>query len=173
ARFLQHVLHNPRLDLHGNQPIWMIYQGGLNSVEDPARTNQYIRQTFIDAHRAGFKVMGISLLPWGSESDRRWRATRGLTTWASTQQVVGFLMGRLSHGEGLGPYANNHPPRWQAEELPDIAVDVYDSALRDHDAPLRQLPDVQTLVRQTPWVQLQLRGLAPAAQEDHLNAYAQ
>ena len=45
----------------------MIYQGGINSVEDPALTNHHIRWTFVDAHRTGLKVMGISLLPWGSE----------------------------------------------------------------------------------------------------------
>jgi hypothetical protein len=172
-RFLQQVLRNPRIDLHGDQTVWMIYQGGLNSVEDPATTNHAIRWTFIDAHRAGLKVMGLSLLPWGAEHDRRWRETRGLTTWSRTRQVVDFVMGRLSPREALGLYVQNHPARWEAEELPDIAVDVYDSALRDRAAPLRQLPDVHTLVQHTAWVQLQLRDLSPAAQEETINAYAQ
>src|SRR5262249_52862429 len=156
-RLIQHVLRNPHINLHDEQEVWMMYQGGINSVEDPALTNHHIRWTFVDAHRAGLKVMGISLLPWGSERDRRWRETHGLETWHSTRQVVGFVMGRLSPTEALGSYAQHHPTGWPPEELPDIAVDVYDSALRDHEAPLRQLSDVDTLVRYTPWIQAQLR----------------
>ncbi len=171
--FVQQVLRNPRSNLHATQEVWLIYQGGLNSVEDPAMTNHHIRATFVDAHRAGLHIMGISLLPWGSEHDRRWRETRGLRTWYSTRQVVDFVMGRLSPTAALGPYAKNHPARWQAEELPDIAVDVYDSVLRDRDAPLRQLLDVHAAVRHTPWIQAQLHGLSQAQQEDKISAYVQ
>ena len=62
---------------------------------------------------------------------------------------------------------------WQAEELPDIAIDAYDSILRDREAPLRQLPDVHTLVRHTPWIQVQLQSLSEAAQQEHIKTYVQ
>jgi hypothetical protein len=170
-RLIQQVLRNPHIDLHDEQEVWMIYQGGINSVQDPAKTNHHIRWTFVDAHRAGLKVMGISLLPWGSERDRRWREIHGLKTWYSTRQVVDFVMGRLSPTEALGPYARHHPGMWQADELPDIAIDVYDSALRDREAPLRQLSDVQSLMRHTPWIQAQLYGLSEAEQDDKISTY--
>jgi hypothetical protein len=163
-------LSSPPFDRDHKQDRWLIYQGGLNSVETPARTNEQIRQTFVAAHRAGLKVMGISLLPWGSEHDRRWSEIDGLQTWHSTRQVVDFVLGRLSPAEALGPYGKHHPAEWNAEELPDIAVDVYDSALRDFAAPLRPAQDVRTLVRQTPWIQRQFRGLLPAEQEEHVTA---
>jgi hypothetical protein len=170
-RLLHYVLRNPDINLHNMPEVWMIYQGGINSVEDPALTNDYIRRTFVDAHRAGLNVMAISLLPWGSKHDRRWRATHGLKTWSSTRQVVDFVMGRLSPTEALGPYTKNHPPRWRAEEVPNIAVDAYDSPLRDRDAPLRQLPDVRPMVRQSTWIQAQLHGRSAAEQEAQINAY--
>jgi hypothetical protein len=170
-RLIRYVLRNPRINLHNTPEVWMIYQGGVNSVEDPALTNHYIRWTFVDAHRAGLNIMAMSLLPWGSEHDRRWRETHGLKTWSSTRHVVDFVMGRLSPTEALGPYTKNHPARWQAEELPDIAVDVYDSPLRDRDAPLRQFPDVRTMVRQSPWIQAQLHGRSEVEQEEQINAY--
>ena len=170
-RFIHQVLHNPHINLSDEQEVWMIYQGGLNSVEEPTMTNHHIRWTFVDAHRAGLQVMGISLLPWGSEHDRRWREINGLKTWYHTRQVVDFVMGRLSPTDALGPYATTHPARWQAEELPDIAVDVYNSALRDREAPLRQLPGVRTMVRQTPWIEPQLHGLSQADQEEKINTY--
>src|SRR5215813_3180920 len=104
-RFIHQVLHNPHINLSDEQEVWMIYQGGLNSVEEPTMTNHHIRWTFVDAHRAGLQVMGISLLPWGSEHDRRWREINGLKTWYHTRQVVDFVMGRLSPTDALGPYA--------------------------------------------------------------------
>src|SRR5215510_13527182 len=136
-RFTSQRLSRPPFDHGHKQDRWLIYQGGLNSVETPAMTNEQIRQTFVAAHRAGLKVMGLSLLPWGSENDRRWSEVDGLRTWYSTRQVVDFVLGRLSPAEALGPYVKQHPAEWNTEELPDIAVDVYDSALRDLEAPLR------------------------------------
>jgi len=170
-RLIHHVLRNPRINLHDAPEVWMIYQGGINSVEEPALTNHNMRWTFIDAHRAGLRVMAISLLPWGSERDRRWREVRGLTLWYSTRQVVDFVMGRLSPTEALGPYAKSHAVMWQAEELPDIAVDVYDSPLRAREAPPRQFPDVRTRVRQSPWIQAQLHGRSEAEQEEQITVF--
>ena len=57
------------------------------------------------AHRRGLGVVGLSLTPWGDDSDRkRWRGIEGLTYLGHTQKVVDFVLGRSTPEDALGNY---------------------------------------------------------------------
>ncbi len=171
--FVEQVVRNPRLRRSQEQDIWLLYQGGLNGVEAPELTNEYIRRTFVAAHQAGLNVLGVSLLPWGSDKDRRWRGVRGLRMWQKTRLVVDFVMGRLAPKQALGSYAKRHASVWQAEEQADIAVDVYDSPIRDHEAPLRKAPRMHAAIRRAAWLRPHLRALPPEEKTRRIAAYVQ
>ena len=70
----------------------------------PEKTNHYIRQLFVLAHRRGMKVLGLSLTPWGDprKDKNRWRGPVALDSKRDTQKVVDFVMGRLTPREALG-----------------------------------------------------------------------
>ena len=140
-RFKQQVLERlSQLKQPGNEH-WLVFQGGLNSVGTPERTNHDIREMFVLAHSRGFKVVGLSLTPWGDESDKRWVGIAGLKYLRATTRVVDFVLGALTPGEALGEYASRRAAgadaAWQAEERADVAVDLYRSSLRAAAAPLR------------------------------------
>ena len=140
-RFKQQVLERlPQLKAAGNE-YWLVFQGGLNSVGTPERTNHDIREMFVLAHSKGFKVVGLTLTPWGDESDKRWAGTAGLRYLRATTRVVDFVLGALTPAEALGEFAGRRAAgagaAWQAEEQADVAVDLYRSALRAEDRPLR------------------------------------
>jgi hypothetical protein len=103
---------------------------------------------FTLAHGRGFKVVGLSLTPWGDETDKRWAGVAGLKYLRATTQVVDFVTGALSPAEALGEFASRRAAgadaAWQPDERADVAVDLYRSALRAADAPLR---DVEALLR--------------------------
>jgi lysophospholipase L1-like esterase len=141
-RFRQQVLDRlPQLKQPG-QEHWLVFQGGLNSVGTPERTNHDIREMFVLAHARGFKVVGLSLTPWGDESDKRWVGAGGLRYLRATTRVVDFVLGALSPREALGDYARQRragaDAGWEPEERADVAVDLYRSALRATEAPLRE-----------------------------------
>ncbi|MBK7824485.1 hypothetical protein [Nannocystis sp.] len=140
-RFKQQVLERlPQLRAAGNE-YWLVFQGGLNSVGTPERTNHDIREMFVLAHSKGFKVVGLTLTPWGDESDKRWAGAGGLRYLRATTRVVDFVLGALTPAEALGEFAGRRAAgaeaEWQAEERADVAVDLYRSALRAEDRPLR------------------------------------
>jgi hypothetical protein len=138
-RFIAQVLKNRRLDLDAEgQEHWVIVAGGLNSIGTPEKTNRDILGIIELAHKAGMKVVGLTLTPWGDASDsKRWSGANALFYKRATQLAVDFLLGRLDRATALGRYAEpGDPPEFTADELPDVAVDLYDSPLRDHDAPL-------------------------------------
>jgi len=60
------------------------------------------------------------------------------------------VMGRLSPAEALGSFTAKRKvgadAPWDPTEVPDIGVDLYDSALRDSDAPLRDLDEMRVLL---------------------------
>lgn len=129
GRLDSHVLANTRLMKRiGGQP-WLIYLGGLNGIYRPERTRKNIALTFAKAHGAGFRVMAITLPPWGAATDRRWRNFEGLHKVRSTALVNDFLCGRDRTG-------------WPAERRPDLTIDVFDSVLRDRQARLRTHQEV-------------------------------
>lgn len=151
-RFRQQVLDNPRVNLRDDRSeYWLVFQGGLNSVADPHRTNYHIRSLFVDAHERGIKVVGLSLTPWGAEHDRRrWAGLAGLAYRHYTQMVVDYVTGRASPEQALGSYVQRRrgdpAASWQPHELADIGIDLYDSALRDRGAELRSIDEMRELL---------------------------
>lgn len=135
-RFEAQVLRNPNIDPKTHE-TWAFVLGGLNSVGNPEKTNADVLALYRMARDAGFKVVGLSLSPWGSESDtKRWAGFAGVGRQDNTRKAVDFVMGRLTPAEALGRYAEGRTA-WRPGDLPDVAVDLYDSPLRDRDAPLR------------------------------------
>ncbi|MCH9680720.1 MAG: hypothetical protein K0V04_04730 [Deltaproteobacteria bacterium] len=150
-RFQQQVLDNSylRWNVEGEE-YWLVFGGGLNSVGNPRSTNHQMRRLFELAHRRGMKVVAMSLTPWGDDRDKRWRGIGGLRSMRATRAVVDFTLGRLSPRQALGSFADKRrvdaDADWQPNEIPDIAIDLYDSALRDRQAPLRDLVEMREAV---------------------------
>ncbi len=150
-RFEQQVLDNPNLrwSIEG-QEHWLVFGGGLNSVGNPKSTNHHMRRLFELAHRRGMKVVGLTLTPWGDDRDKRWRGVDGLRSRRTTQAVVDFTMGRLTPEQALGALAKERrvaaDAPWDPSELADVAIDLYDSPLRDRQAPLRDLDEVRAML---------------------------
>jgi hypothetical protein len=156
--------------------LWLVFQGGLNSVGTPARTNHDIREMFVLAHAKGLKVVGLSLTPWGDEGDKRWAGIAGLKYLRATSRVVDFVMGTLSPAEALGEFTRKRAAgaeaAWQADERADVAVDLYRSALRAVTAPLRDpAPLEKALAKDRAW-QAAHADLAPEARTAALQADA-
>ncbi len=140
-RFKDQVLRNGRLKLRDESlEHWLVYGGGLNSVGTPKSTNKHMRDLFVLAHGHGMKVVGLSLTPWGDQSERKWRGFEGLEHRRVTQAVVDFTLGRLSPAQAFGEYGRKRPggveAPWDPSELADIGIDLYDSQLRDREAPV-------------------------------------
>ncbi len=144
------VLENPRVPFGSDGvELWLMWNGGMNSARNGYRTNHYIRRAFRDAHRRGMRVVGLTLTPWGTlEDERRWGGVAGLRTHEHTRRIVDFVMGRLSPRAALGTYAElrevpSDAP-WDPSERADVAIDLFDSPLRDRDARLR---DIEAMTR--------------------------
>ena len=151
-RFADQVVDNPgvRARAAEDQEHWLVFGGGLNSVGAPFTTNHHIRRLFLLAHQNGFKVVGLTLTPWGDEADRRFRGLGGLEYRRATQVVSNFVLGRLTPREALGNHASSRGDTdapWTTEELPDLAIDLYDSALRHHDAQPRDIAEMRKLLQ--------------------------
>jgi hypothetical protein len=160
-RFEAQVLRNANVDPK-RQETWAFVLGGLNSVGNPEKTNADVLALYRMAHDAGFKVVGLSLSPWGTESDtKRWAGFAGVGRQDNTRKAVDFVMGRLTPAEALGRYAEGRTA-WRPGDLPDVAVDLYDSPLRDRDAALRPAGPLEATVDADPLVSKRL-----AAVPDH------
>ncbi len=135
ARFDMQVLQNPNLSKGwgGTGERWTLVMGGLNSVGNPEQTNLDVLGIYRDAHGAGLKVLGLTLGPWGDESDKRWAGFAGIRRQDNTRKACDFTMGRLTPAQALGKKAAGLSA-WQPGDLPDVSVDLYDSELRDRDA---------------------------------------
>src|SRR5690606_7825202 len=107
-RFKQQLLDNPYVNLRDPElEYWLVFQGGLNSVGTPERTNHDIRTLFLLAHARGLKVVALSLTPWGDDSDaKRWRGIAGLRYLRATRTVVDFVLGTLTPRQALGEYVS-------------------------------------------------------------------
>ena len=170
-RFRDMVIENPHLRLRDESvEHWLVYGGGLNSVGTPHSTNKHMRDLFVMAHDHGFEVVALSLTPWGDADDKRWRGRKGLEYKRVTQAVVDYTMGRTTPEQALGSYGRKRPggvaAPWEKRELPDIAVDLYDSPMRDRDAAPLDLEIARTqLARDKAWKQAhaQLDDAARAA----------
>lgn len=149
--FEHQVIGNSRLrwNVEG-EDYWLIFGGGLNSVGNPRSNAHHMRRLFELAHRRGMKVIGLTISPWGDESDKRWRGLAGLGARHNTVQSVDFVMGRLDPKEALGSFADKRrvpaDAPWDPSEIADIGIDLYDSPLRNPDAPLRDIDAMRTLL---------------------------
>lgn len=176
-RFKQQVLENRRLSLRDSTyEHWLVYGGGLNSVGSPKSTNKHMRDLFVLAHAHGVKVVALSVTPWGSQHDKRWRGAKGLKHRSDTQHVVDYTLGRLTPEQAFGSYGHKRPggltAPWDPLEQPDVSVDLYDSALRDRGAtPLDVEAAKATLRKDSTWRQAHAK-LDDAARETQLDADA-
>lgn len=170
-RFKQQVLDRMHELKAPGREQWLVFQGGLNSVGTPTRTNHDIREMFVLAHAKGFKVVGLSLTPWGDETDKRWAGLAGLKYLRATTKVVDFVLGALSPEEALGEYTRARAAGdWRPEERADVAVDLYRSALRAVTAPPRDpAPLEKALAKDRAW-RAAHADLAPEAQAAALQA---
>lgn len=177
-RFEQQVLDNPNLrwNVEG-QEHWLVFGGGLNSVGNPKSTNHHVRRLFELAHRRGMSVVGLTLTPWGDDRDKRWRGVSGLKSRRMTKQVVDFTMGRLTPEKALGALAKERrvgaDAPWDPSEVADVAVDLYDSPLRDREAPLRDLDEVRTMLAKSKEWQRAHAGFDELQRQTKLEADAQ
>ncbi len=152
-RFKTQVLENTRLGLHRKEEgreFWLVFHGGLNSIAMPEQTNHHIRALFETAHKRDFKVVALTLTPWGDDGDKRWRGARGLEYLHDTRKVVDFVLGRLTPAEALGKNASRRKldaeAPWADSEKPDVAVDLYDSSLRNAGAAPRDLEEMRAVL---------------------------
>lgn len=157
-RFMSQFVQNGYVNLKDpNFEYWLVFQGGLNSVGTPEKTNKEIRQLFLSAHQRGIEVVGLSLTPWGEDGDkRRWAGIAGLEYKRHTQIVVDYVVGRLTPKQALGSYRSSRPDPegpWDPAELADVGIDLYDSDLRDRNAALRDVAKLRAaLAKDKNWL---------------------
>jgi len=165
TRFRDEVIRGraiPR-DVPGGE-AWLMWNGGLNSAGSSTRTNRSIRRAFVDAHQHGMRVVGLSLSPWGSLADRRWRDGGALSTLRNTRGIVDFVLGRLTPPEALGHYvADRDVPDapWDPSELADVRVDLYNSPLRAVDAEPRSVEAMTRLLERDHRWRREVDALSP------------
>ncbi|MCO4763721.1 MAG: SGNH/GDSL hydrolase family protein [Myxococcales bacterium] len=136
-RLRKAVIGDRRLmkQVRGKRP-WLLFQGGLNSVYSPEMTNANLAKMFKLAKDNGFQTFALSLTPWGDPSDKRFRGFNGVFYVRATKRINAFLLGKLTPDQALGARAKKHPHEWMKGEVPDRAVDVFHSHLRNSDAAL-------------------------------------
>jgi hypothetical protein len=176
-RFMDQVVANGYVNLRAPEyEYWLVYQGGLNSVGTPEKTNKEVRQLFMAAHQRGVDVVALSPTPWGDDTDtRRWKGLAGLDYKRFTQKLVDFELGRLSPRDALGRYidARTDPDApWDKAELADVSVDLYDSPLRDREAPLRDLAKLRTELSKDKTWQKRFAALDETSRELALDEWA-
>ena len=146
-RFERAVLRNRRLgSAPPNTERWVLLHGGVNSAGSPPAVRKHFGAIIEEAHAAGWRVLGLTLSPWGDEQDRRWRSFAGVRTLRNTRQIVDFVLGR----DG-----SSRPPR----RLADRTVDLFHSSLRYRDAPPRPLPPLERALRRSARLRKQLARL--------------
>ncbi|MFO0748688.1 MAG: hypothetical protein U1F43_23950 [Myxococcota bacterium] len=170
-RFVAQILKNRKVDPKA-QETWLVFLGGLNSVGTPELTNVDVAKTFKMAHDAGMRTMGLTINPWGSDGDHRWKGADGLAYQAHTQKTVDFVMGRLTPAQAFGK-AGEGKAQFEAGQLPDVGVDLWDSVRRDREAPLRTEKAMARSAKLSPWVKKQLAGLDEQARQAAFDGYVQ
>ncbi len=172
-KFRDQVVKNPYVRLRDAEfEYWLVYGGGLNSVGTPRSTNKHMHDLFVLAHAHGVKVVALTLTPWGDLGDKRWRGHAGLQRRRHTQAVVDYTLGRSSPRDAFGNIANRRKggadAPWQPNERPDVAIDLYDSALRDREAQLGDAAVLaEKLARDKAWKQ-ETAGLDEAVRAERL-----
>ncbi len=172
-RFKMQLLRNRRAKYRQHE-TWLLFQGGLNSLGLPYRTNRDVLKIFNLARKHGVRVAALSLMSWGNA--RRWRGARGLASHWRTNLAVQFVTGKLTPKEALGTWSRSraNPDAWEEGELPAIAINMYDSALRHRGAALK--PDtarLRRLVETNAFVRKRLKGLSPDQRAAELERWVQ
>lgn len=169
-RFVDQVIKNPRVKAKDHEALWVIFQSGLNNIASPEQVNLDAAAIYRIAHEHGLQVLALTVGPWGATTDkRRWAWANALAYKRDTQLTVDFVLGRLTPAQALGKLARSRvSPTWLPAERPDIAVDLYDSALRDRSAPLQDEATAARMVAHHKAVRAELQGLDPAAKEARL-----
>jgi hypothetical protein len=172
-RFRRHVVGNPRIPMRNPAvEMWLVWAGGINSLGNRHRTVWAMRNAFVEAHRRGMRVLALSLTPWGS--DETWSLGHGLEMMEATQHIVDFTMGRSDPSTALGRYAaeRHEGPTapFTAEERADVAIDLYDSRLRDRDARLLDRPSTRVALRRDPRWQRRVSALERPIRRERLDA---
>lgn len=119
---------------------WILFQGGLNSVAQVRGTMQRLAELFSLAHSADLRVLALSLTPWGADSDARFAGWKGLQLHQATAEVSRFLTGKPAADSGF-----------VADQLPDIGIDLWNSELRDAQAPLRAAAPLEASFASSPY----------------------
>ncbi len=154
TRFQKLVLDNPNVRPKRDE-VWLLVRGGLNSLYDGHLVNRVLRDVFRAGHRAGAHVFALSLAPWGDDKDwPRWGGANALVTLRRMRLTVDFLLKKLDPVTALGRYAKR--VRWLPGDLPDVAVDLWDSPLRDREAAPRDQGRTRRLLRREKWVKREL-----------------
>ncbi len=131
---------------------WLMFNGGLNSIANPRLVLRELGKMFSEAHRRGWKVLALSVTPWGSESSRYWRGLAGLGMVEGMERVVAAL----GDPSAWTRYPDSAPDRW---------VDLLHGDLRYKDAPPRDIgPLLRALERDRRWSR-RLRGLRGEARK--------
>ena len=147
-RFKQQVLDNPSIapKKAAGEEYWVLLAAGVNNLYAPQAANHHLKNIIVLAHLAGMKTVALSPTPWGSAKDKRHAGLEGLRRRDATHLVTDFLLGRLPAQAALGDKAAQRPAGaaapWTALEQPDVAIDMFDSPLRDKGAAAR---DIATL----------------------------
>jgi hypothetical protein len=153
----------------------VVFQGGLNSIAMPEQTNRHIWGITTLAHGRGMKVVGLTPTPWGENADKRWKGASALRYWQNTRTVVDFIVGRSDPKSALGKYVSQRPdPKaaWDASELADVGIDLYDSDLRDKDAALNDFYRVREQIERDDGWKREHASLSELARALTLHAHA-
>ena len=168
TRFQELVLDNPNVRPKRDE-VWLLVRGGLNSLYDGHLVNRVLRDVFRAGHRAGAHVFALSLAPWGDAKDwPRWGGANALVTMRRMGLTVNFLLKRLAPVTALGRYAKR--VRWLPGDLPDVAVDLWDSPLRDREAAPRDHGRTRRLLRRQKWVKRELARVPLDQRDETLEA---
>lgn len=169
-RFIAQVVKNRRLDAETRKKTWLVFLGGLNSVGSPETTNIEVAKTLKLAKELGLSTLGVTINPWGAETDRRWGGVDGIAYLEHSQRTVDFMMGRLTPLEAFGQAhvkSLADAQHFLPGELPDVSVDVWNGSLRHVEASLRDLVKLTRNAKRSNWLKKRLAA-APEAERPAL-----
>jgi hypothetical protein len=144
-RFKEQVLDNRSIapKTAEGEEYWVLLAAGVNNLYAPETANHHLKNIIVLAHMAGMKAVVLSPTPWGSAKDKRHAGLEGLRRRDATHLVTDFLLGRLPAQAALGTKAAQRPAGaaapWDPLERPDVAIDLFDSPLRDKAATPRDI----------------------------------
>lgn len=177
-RFRGQVLKNRHIKLSDEQfEHWAFVATGLNSIGMPEMTNHYVKGLVELAHGKGMKAVVLSPTPWGKDGLSKFKGLSGLSKTEATRIVVDYVMGRNHPKDALGRYAAKRSvdseADWDATEVVDIGIDLYNSELRDKDAEPRDVDAMRRLFEKDRDWKKSHADLDPDAYEAALAADAQ